>query len=118
MHYILYGIPNCDTIKKAKTWLDDNLILWSFYNYKTNDIEPQIIDNWLKQVPLNKILNKASATFRKLSDQDKVSCENPSKAIALMVQNPSMIKRPVLEINGQVVAVGFKHDNYAKVLLN
>lgn len=117
MRFTLYGIPNCDTVKKAKTWLDKNGVSWDFHNYKTQGIDALKLKNWLQQVPLDKLLNKKSTTFRNLSELEKSRCANPSEAVALMIQNPSMIKRPVLVHKDQVLAVGFKPDVYAKEVI-
>lgn len=112
MGYTLYGIPNCDTIKKAKTWLDNKGVEYQFFNYKTNDIQSETIKNWLTQAPLDKVLNKASTTYRKLSDEEKSSIQQENQAIALMQLYPSMIKRPILVKGETVLAVGFKPEHY------
>ena len=99
-------------LKKARTWLNNNDIPFEFHNYKTNGISKEQISLWLEQVPLKLIFNKASATFRKLTDQQKSASKNQEEAIALLIENPSMIKRPVLMKNDQVLAVGFKPELY------
>ena len=112
MSYILFGIPNCDTVKKARTWLSENGIDFEFHNYKKEGITENQIKMWLKQVPLKLVMNKASSTFRKLTDDQKEQADDPDLAIDLMVENPSMIKRPVLMRDDDVIAVGFKPDQY------
>jgi len=107
---ILYGIKNCDTMKKAWTWLDGQEIDYQFHDYKVAGIDKQHLEKWCKDLGWETVLNKAGTTFRKLPDADK---ENLSerKAIALMVAQPSMIKRPILESGGKVIA-GFKPEVY------
>ena len=112
MNYTLFGIPNCDTVKKARTWLDDKGVSFNFHNYKKDGISAEQIQHWLEQVPLKTVLNKASATYRKLSDIEKQQTDVEASAVALLVENPSMIKRPVLMKNDDVIAVGFKPDLY------
>ena len=113
MTYTLYGIPNCDTVKKAKNWLTDNDIEFEFHNYKTDGIAASRIETWLEEAPLNKVLNKASTTYRNLSDVDKSKSDDVKHCLKLMVEQPSMIKRPVLEKDGKFIAVGFKPEMYS-----
>ncbi len=112
MAYTLFGIPNCDTVKKARTWLNNNHIEFEFHNYKTSGISVKQISLWLEQVPLKVVFNKASATYRKLTVEQKSNSENQKEAISLLVESPSMIKRPVLMKDNQVLAVGFKPELY------
>ncbi|UBM60877.1 arsenate reductase [Marinilongibacter aquaticus] len=116
MAYRLYGIPNCDTVKKARKWLDEKGVNYEFHNYKTEGIDKNKIENWTEQVELKVILNKASTTFRALSDEEKASADDKVKAIELMQTNPSMIKRPVFEKDGKVLRVGFRERTYDDVL--
>lgn len=102
----LYGIPNCDTMKKAFTWLNKNRISFQFHNYKTDGISADIIGKWLQQVELLQIINTKSTTYRNLNEQEKKSIQKPDKAIALMIKYPSMIKRPVT-VYGSKILVGF-----------
>lgn len=115
MSYTLYGIPNCDTVKKAKNWLTQHEIEFEFHNYKTDNISASKIKSWLEHAPLNKVLNKASTTFRNLSDTEKSLISDVNQAIKLMQSQPSMIKRPVLEKDGKFLAVGFKPHDYEAV---
>ena len=112
MAYTLFGIPNCDSVKKARTWLNNNHIEFEFHNYKTSGISVKQISLWLEQVPLKVVFNKASATYRKLTAEQKSNSENQKEAISLLVESPSMIKRPVLMKDNQVLAVGFKPELY------
>ena len=110
MAIILYGIPNCDTVKKARTYLDSRGVAYHFHDYKKAGIEAADLKRWVKEVGWEKLLNKAGTTFKKLSDADKADIDE-AKAIALMLANPSMIKRPVVE-GGQALLVGFKPEIY------
>ena len=111
---ILYGIKNCDTMKKARTWLDQHGVAYEFHDYKVAGIERARLERWSKQVGWEVLLNRAGTTFRKLPESDKQGL-SAAKAIALMLQQPSMIKRPVLEFDGRLL-VGFKPDSYASEL--
>jgi arsenate reductase (glutaredoxin) len=110
---VIYGIKNCDTMKKARAWLDAHAIDYTFHDYKTAGIGSGHLESWAKQVGWTVLLNRAGTTFRKLPDTDRENL-NEAKAIALMQSQPSMIKRPVLEADGSLT-VGFKPDVYAKL---
>jgi arsenate reductase len=110
----IYGIKNCDTMKKARTWLDKRGVAYKFHDYKAEGVERGTLEGWAKAVGWETLLNKAGTTFRKLSDKDKEGITE-KKAIALMLAQPSMIKRPVLEIGGKLT-VGFKPEIYEKIL--
>jgi arsenate reductase len=112
MSITMYGIKNCDTIKKARGWLDKHGVTYAFHDYKAAGIDKPSLDRWSKQVGWETLLNRAGTTFRKLSEADKADL-NERKAIALMLAQPSMIKRPVLDLGGRVL-VGFKPETYAK----
>jgi arsenate reductase (glutaredoxin) len=108
----IYGIKNCDTMKKARAWLDGHGVAFAFHDYKAEGIERPRLAKWAKQVGWETLLNRAGTTFRKLDDADKDKLDE-ARAIALMLAQPSMIKRPVLEIGGKVL-VGFKPEIYAR----
>jgi arsenate reductase (glutaredoxin) len=110
----LYGIPNCDTVKKARTWLDAQGIAYAFHDYKKEGADPHKLATWIDAAGLDKVLNRAGTTFRKLPDADKADLDK-DRAIALMVANPSTIKRPVVEHAGGVL-VGFKEPDWAAAL--
>ena len=112
--FTIYGIPNCDTMKKARVWLDQHGMPYDFHDYKKAGISADTLNAWADAVGWEVLLNKAGTTFRKLPDADKAAIDRP-KAIALMVEQPSLIKRPVLEHPGGVL-VGFKPDVYASAL--
>lgn len=112
MSITMYGIKNCDTIKKARSWLDKHGVTYAFHDYKAAGIDKPSLDRWSKQVGWETLLNRAGTTFRKLPEVDKADL-NERKAIALMLAQPSMIKRPVLDLGGRVL-VGFKPETYAR----
>jgi arsenate reductase len=109
----IYGIKNCDTMKKARAWLDGHGVAYGFHDYKTAGIERGRLEGWAVKVGWESLLNRAGTTFRKLPDKDKEGLTE-NKAIALMVAQPSMIKRPVLDVGGKFL-VGFKPEQYAEM---
>ena len=108
----IYGIKNCDTMKKARGWLDEHGLAYSFHDYKSAGIDKARLAGWAKQVGWETLLNRAGTTFRKLDEADKQGLTE-ARAIALMMAQPSMIKRPVLDLAGKLV-VGFKPELYEK----
>jgi arsenate reductase len=107
----IYGIKNCDTMKKARGWLDDHGVVYQFEDYKTAGISSDRLRQWSSQVGWEVLLNRAGTTFRKLPEADREGLDEP-RAIALMLAQPSMIKRPVLDLGGKLL-VGFKPEIYA-----
>ncbi len=114
MSITLYGIPNCDTVKKARAWLDAAGVAYAFHDYKKAGIDAATLRGWAGEVGWEVLLNRAGTTFKKLPDADKAGLD-ADKAIALMVAQPSMIKRPVVTGVGALL-VGFKPDQWAGVL--
>ncbi len=114
MTITFYGIPNCDTVKKARTWLDSQGIAYAFHDYKKAGADPARIAAWVDQAGWEKVLNRAGTTFKKLPDADKQDL-NAAKAVAIMAANPSCIKRPVLEYQGGLL-VGFKDSEWLAAL--
>jgi arsenate reductase len=112
MSITIYGIKNCDTMKKARAWLDEHGVAYDFHDYKTAGIDKATLKMWSDEVGWEVLLNRAGTTFKKLPDADKEGLTE-SKAISLMLAQPSMIKRPVLDLGGRHL-VGFKPDVYAK----
>jgi arsenate reductase len=110
MPLTIYGIKNCDTMKKARAFLDQRGVEYAFHDYKTAGIERAKLEGWAKKAGWETLLNKAGTTFRKLPEKDKEGLTE-KKAIALMLAQPSMIKRPVLELGGKLL-VGFKPEQY------
>lgn len=115
MAITIYGIKNCDTMKKARAWLDKNGAAYAFHDYKASGIEKAKLEGWVKKAGWEALLNRAGTTFRKLSEKEKEDITE-KKAIALMLSQPSMIKRPVLELPGGKLLVGFKPEEYQKAV--
>lgn len=110
MTITLYGIPNCDTVKKARTWLDKRGIAYAFHDYKKDGVTAAKVKGWSKALGWEVVLNRAGTTFRKLPDDAKAGLTQ-AKAIALMVEQPSMIKRPIVEHDGGLL-IGFKQPEW------
>ena len=108
----IYGIKNCDTMKKARVWLDEHGVDYVFHDYKAEGIDKASLERWAKEVGWEVLLNRAGTTFRKLPDAQRENVTE-KKAIALMQEQPSMIKRPVLDVGGKLI-VGFKPEVYAQ----
>lgn len=108
----IYGIANCDTMKKARAWLAEHGIDAAFHDYKKAGIERKQLERWIKEVGWEALLNRAGTTFRKLSDAEKANIDQ-RKAVALMLAQPSLIKRPVLDFGKGKLIVGFKPELYA-----
>ena len=114
MTITLYGIRNCDTMKKARTWLDSHGVAYEFHDYKVAGIDAVRLARWCKAVGWEGVLNRSGTTFRKLPDAQKAGLDE-RKAIGLMVAQPSIIKRPVLDL-GERLLVGFQPDSYCEAL--
>ena len=114
MPVTIYGIKNCDTMKKARAWLDKKGVAYDFHDYKAKGVERAKLEGWAKKAGWETLLNRAGTTFRKLPDKEKDGLSE-KKAIGLMLAQPSMIKRPVLDLGGGKLLVGFKPDEYAKI---
>jgi arsenate reductase (glutaredoxin) len=115
MPITIYGIKHCDTMKKARTWLDKVGVDYSFHDYKSAGIERERLESWCKKVGWETLLNRTGTTFRKLPDKDKNGLD-AKKAVALMLAQPSMIKRPVLDLGGGKLLVGFQSELYSEAL--
>jgi len=111
----LYGIPNCDTVKKARTWLDQQGRAYTFHDYKKECADPAKIAGWIAVAGLDVVVNRKGTTFRALSDADKAKAASADTAPALLAANPSVIKRPIAE-HGTGILVGFKQEEWAAVL--
>jgi arsenate reductase len=114
----MYGIKNCDTIKKARAWLDTRGVAYAFHDYKTAGLDRERLEDWTREVGWEPLVNRAGTTFRKLADADKTNLDE-AKALALMLANPSLVKRPVLAIRSGSktrLLVGFSPDTYAAAL--
>jgi len=111
----IYGIRNCDTMKKARAWLDRHGVDHAFHDYKTDGITRERLEQWAKAVGWEALLNRAGTTFKKLPDADKAGL-GEARAVALMLSQPSMIKRPVLDLGRGRLLVGFKPELYENAL--
>lgn len=110
----VYGIPNCDTVKKAITWLKDHNVAYEFHDYKKLGISEAKLEEWLTQVPYDKLVNRAGTTFKKLTDEEKAKITDNASAIALMLEKTSVIKRPIVE-SDKILAMGFRAEEYEAV---
>jgi Spx/MgsR family transcriptional regulator len=110
MSITLYGIPNCDTVKKARTWLDARGVAYAFHDYKKAGITAAKLKAWCKVLGWEIVLNRAGTTFRKLPDAAKADLDS-AKAVALMLEQPSMIKRPIVEYKGGLL-IAFKEPEW------
>jgi arsenate reductase len=110
----LYGIKACDTMKKARDWLEGHRVAYGFHDYKASGIDRAVLEGWATKVGWETLLNRKGTTFRSLADADKADLDQ-AKAIGLMLAHPSMIKRPVLDVGG-ALTVGFKPEAYAAAL--
>jgi arsenate reductase len=113
--YKLYGIPNCNTVKKARDWLAQHDIAVEFHDFKKLGLDAAIAQNWLQQTDWTKLINRSGLTWRGLPEQRKQSIQDANAALALMLEKTSAIKRPVLEQNGKLLHVGFDEAAYAKL---
>jgi arsenate reductase (glutaredoxin) len=113
----LYGIPNCNTVKKAREWLATHKIDYEFHDFKKQGISPETLQHWLTQTPYEKLINRNGLTWRGLDDSTKNSIVDNTSAIALMCNKTSLIKRPVLEKDGKIMALGFSEPEYQTLFL-
>ncbi|AZV23178.1 MAG: ArsC family reductase [Mesorhizobium sp.] len=114
MTITMYGITTCDTVRKARVWLDGHDVAYRFHDFRAEGLDAKRLDGWVGKVGWEKLLNRGSTTFRELPDNDKQSLDE-KKAKALMLAKPTVIKRPVLEV-GDRILVGFKADVYEAVV--
>ena len=108
----LYGIPNCGTVKKARAWLDEHGVAYEFIDFKKKSITEAMLSDWLRQVGWKKLLKKTGPTWGQLPDAVKASISDDASALPLLLDKPNVIKRPVLEHNGKVLATGFNPTEY------
>ncbi|EOY2076018.1 ArsC family reductase [Vibrio alginolyticus] len=113
MSITMFGIPNCDTIKKAKKWLEAEDIAYNFHDYRKQGIDAEMVSEFCRALGWEQVLNKRGTTYRQLAQEQKDTL-NEENAIALLVENPAMIKRPILKVNDQL-HIGFKADQYASI---
>lgn len=111
----LYGIPNCNTVKKARDWLDTQGIAYDFHDFKKHGLDAQTAENWLTQHPWEKLVNRAGMTWRNLTEVEKSAVTDNASAVNLMLNKTSVIKRPILEDGKQVLALGFDESTYQQI---
>lgn len=111
----LYGINNCDTVKKARTWLNEHGIDHQFHDFKKQAPSPETIEQWLQHIPLNTLLNKRGTTWRTLTPEQQADCTDQQQAILLMSAKPSLIKRPILIADGKAHC-GFSSEQYQNII--
>ena len=116
--FTVYGIPNCNTVKKARMWLEQNKVEYIFHDYKKKGITSDRIREWFKKYPWEKLVNKAGTTWKALSEEEKALVINEESAIDLMIKKTSVIKRPVIEdASGKAIALGFSEKEFEEVFL-
>jgi len=110
----LYGIPNCDTVKKARKWLEGQSVEYAFHDFRADGAHEKLFKGWLEQVSSIELINCRSTTWRQLSDEQCALLES-GEGIDLLVEFPTLIKRPVLERDGVILSIGFKEEQYSKL---
>jgi len=112
----LYGIPNCDTVKKARAWLASHDIAVEFHDFKKHGLSPAVVENWLQQASWEQLVNRKGLTWRGLPEAEKIAITGNAAAQQLMLEKTSVIKRPLLEQNGKLLHIGFDEATYSKLL--
>jgi arsenate reductase len=108
----LYGIPNCNTVKKARAWLDEHDVTYDFHDYKKQGVDQATLESWLAQMPWEKLVNRAGMTWRGLNDAEKAAVVDNASAVALMTAKPSVIRRPVVADDAHILIIGFDVSAY------
>ncbi len=114
---ILYGIKNCGTVKKAVAWLNSHSLPFEFHDYKKQGIAPATLGDWSRQVGTDSLINRKGTTWRKLDDSQKEQVKDEKMAIEIMAANTSLIKRPIIENEGEIAAIGFDEDEFSNKFL-
>jgi Spx/MgsR family transcriptional regulator len=112
----LYGIPNCTTVKKARSYLEERGVAYEFHDFNKHGVTEKMLSAWLQQTGWQKLLKKTGPTWEKLPGAVKASIKDDASALKLMLEKPNVIKRPVLEQDGKVLATGFDEATYTKIL--
>ena len=116
MKITVYGIPNCNTVKKATTWLSEHGVEYSFHDFKKLGASPEKLNSWCEVFGWENVLNKKGTTWRKLAPEQQAAVQDQESAVNLLTVSTSAIKRPVIEQDGKPVALGFLEENYARIL--
>jgi arsenate reductase (glutaredoxin) len=111
----LYGIPNCNTVKKSRDWLAEHSVVVEFHDFKKHGLDEATAQNWLEQTEWSKLVNRSGLTWRGLSEERKLAIQDDASAMALMLEKTSVIKRPLLEQNGKLLHIGFDAVAYSKI---
>lgn len=111
----LYGIPNCNTVKKARDWLDQHAIAYEFHDFKKHGLDAATAAQWLQQLPWEKLVNRSGMTWRNLTDAEKNAVHDATSAMALMQEKTSVIKRPIVVDHDRIIALGFNEADYAQL---
>lgn len=112
----LYGIPNCNTVKKAQDWLKNNGNEFEFHDFKKKGVTAEKLTEWFNTFGWEKVINKAGLTFKKLSKEEQANINSADTVVAYLMENTSAIKRPIVEIDGKAVLLGFKEEEYQALL--
>ncbi|SER98843.1 Spx/MgsR family RNA polymerase-binding regulatory protein [Pedobacter rhizosphaerae] len=112
----VYGIPNCNTVKKALDWLKENQITYEFHDFKKKGITAEKLNEWSARFGWETVLNRKGLTWKKLSKEEQAAIQTQEAAVNYLINNTSAIKRPIIEKNDQAILIGFDDDNYAKTL--
>ena len=113
----VYGIPNCNTVKKAQDWLKNNHISFEFHNFKKDGITAEKLTEWFNVFGWEKVINKNGLTFKKMSKEEQAKIISADQAIVYLINNASAIKRPIIEQNGKAILLGFNEELYCQQLL-
>lgn len=112
----LFGIPNCNTVKKARDWLSEHRIAYEFHDFKKNGVTQSLLEAWLNQQPWEKLVNRAGMTWRNLTEAEKAAVIDAPSAIKLMLEKSSVIKRPVLVKDGKIISLGFTEAAFKEII--
>lgn len=113
----IYGIKNCDIVQKALKWLDVHKVAYEFHNYKESGLDKKLLEHWLKHIPVDKLINTRSTTFRELPDSEKMGWADKNKAITLMMEHTSIVKRPVWDLGNNKFLLGWDEKELTRLLL-
>ena len=116
MNKIVYGIPNCNTVKKATTWLQEHGQAFKFHDFKKLGVTAELLNRWCDVFGWEQVLNKKGTTWRKISPEQQAAVKDQHTAVELLLQHTSAIKRPVIEQQETPVLIGFQEDQYAEIL--
>ncbi len=114
MSITVYGIKNCNTVKKSLDWLNKHQIDYQFHDFKMKGIDLKTLQQWQQQEGLERLINKKGTTFRQLEEHDKNLLNNEAQALKLLMEKPTLIKRPLIEKNGKIISIGYEEEQFMK----